>query len=216
MTEEKGKKLELFKELLKRCVIPLASAVVLVVFYAAYITKVRQALEINWHAILDKTFFILAILVIAYWVKMVSVGVFNWYAARVAEQTSTTIDEEFIPLFKKVTSIIIWAIAFIIVLSYLGVNITALITTLGVASLAIALAAKDTISNVIAGFLIMIDRPFKIGDRIKLPSGEKVEVLYIGHRRSKFRAQDGSIVIVPNLDLSKSKIVNYTYSGKFK
>jgi MscS family membrane protein len=203
-------------ELLKRCIFPFISALALGLFYTAYITKVRKALEINWHGVIDKTFFVLAILILAYWIKMITVGVFNWYASKVAEQTATTIDEEFIPLFKKVAAIVIWAIAIIIVLSYLGVNITALITTLGVASLAIALAAQDTISNVIAGFLIMIDRPFKTGDKIKLPSGEEVEVLYIGHRRSKFRAQDGSIIIMPNLELSRSKIVNYTYSGKFK
>ncbi len=58
----------------------------------------------------------------------------------------------------------------------------------------------------------MIDRSFKIGDRIKLPTGELVEVLDIGVRRSKFLSEDKAIVIVPNLDLSKKKIVNYTYS----
>jgi small-conductance mechanosensitive channel len=92
-----------------------------------------------------------------------------------------------------------------------GVNISALITTLGITSLAIALAAQDTIANIISGFLIMIDRPFRIGDRIKLPSGEPVSVLDIGVRRSRFLGEDGSVIIVPNLDLSKSKIVNITY-----
>jgi len=209
-----AKRISLIIELLKRCIAPLVSAVVLGLFYTAYITQVKKALTINWHAIIEKVFFVLAVLVLAYWVRMVAIALFNWYAARFASRTSTKIDDEFIPLFKKVTSIIIWAVGIIIVLSYLGINITALITTLGVASLAIALAAQDTISNVIAGFLIMIDRPFKVGDEIKLPSGEKVNVLHIGHRRSKFRGEDGAIIIVPNLDLSKSKIVNYTYENR--
>jgi small-conductance mechanosensitive channel len=114
-------------------------------------------------------------------------------------------------LFKRVTDIFIWIIALIILLSRFGVNISALIATLGVSSLAIALAAQDTIANVIAGFLIMIDRPFCVGDEIKLPSGEKVRVLDIGIRRSKFSGDEKAIIIVPNLDLSKSKIINYTY-----
>ncbi len=97
-------------------------------------------------------------------------------------------------------------------MSHFGININALVAALGVSSLAIALAAQDTIANLIAGFLIMIDRPFKIGDRIKLPTGEMVDVLDIGIRRSKFLSEDKAIVIVPNLDLSKKKIVNYTYS----
>ena len=83
---------------------------------------------------------------------------------------------------------------------------------MGISSLAIALAAQDTIANIIAGFMIMVDRPFRLGDKIKLPSAEVVKVLDIGVRRSKFLSQDNdAIIIVPNLELSKSKIVNYTY-----
>ena len=99
----------------------------------------------------------------------------------------------------------------LIILPFYGVNISALIAALGVASLAIALAAQDTIGNIIAGFMIMIDRPFRIGDKIKLPSGEIVGVLDIGLRRSKFASEEKAVIIVPNLELSKSKIVNYTF-----
>ncbi|MBN3041274.1 MAG: mechanosensitive ion channel, partial [Candidatus Omnitrophica bacterium] len=83
-------------------------------------------------------------------------------------------------------------------------------------SLAIALAAQDTIANIISGFMIMIDRPFRVKDIIKLPSGEKVEVLEIGVRRSRFLSEEKAIIIVPNLELSKSKIVNYTYAEEYK
>ena len=78
-------------------------------------------------------------------------------------------------------------------------------------SLAVALAAQDTIANLIAGFLIMVDQPFRVGDRIKLPSGEIVTVKEVGIRRSKFFLEDQAIIIVPNLDLSKNKIVNFSY-----
>jgi small-conductance mechanosensitive channel len=137
---------------------------------------------------------------------------FNWYKLNIASKTKTKLDDRFIPFFTKTTNVILWIIALIILLSHFGVNINALVAALGVSSLAIALAAQDTIANLIAGFLIMIDRPFKIGDRIKLPTGEMVEVLDIGVRRSKFLSEDKAIVIVPNLDLSKKKIVNYTYN----
>jgi len=61
----------------------------------------------------------------------------------------------------------------------------------------------------------VIDRQGLLRGRpIKLPSGEKVKVLDIGIRRSKFASDDKAIIIVPNLDLSKSKIVNYAYGGK--
>ena len=205
-----SKHANLAAEILKRCIMPFISAAILFAFYGAYITNVRSALAINWHTVIEKIFFILAVLVIAYWLKMISTGFFNWYAATVAERTRSNLDEEFIPLFRKVVGIILWIIAIVIILSYFGLNISALIATLGVGSLAIALAAQDTISNIIAGFLIMIDRPFKVGDDIKLPTGERVKVLKIGNRRSQFRGDDGALIIVPNLDISKSKIVNYS------
>ena len=57
----------------------------------------------------------------------------------------------------------------------------------------------------------MIDRPFRMGDKVKIPSGEIVTVLDIGIRRSTFLSDEKAVIIVPNLDLSKSKIINYTY-----
>jgi small-conductance mechanosensitive channel len=154
----------------------------------------------------------LSLIIIAFWLQRASGAFFNWYKLNIASKTKTKLDDRFIPFFAKTTNVILWVIALIILLSHFGININALVAALGVSSLAIALAAQDTIANLIAGFLIMIDRPFKIGDRIKLPTGEMVEVLEIGIRRSKFLSEDKAIVIVPNLDLSKKKIVNYTYS----
>jgi len=99
----------------------------------------------------------------------------------------------------------------------LGVNINALVTTIGASSLVIAYGCKDTLSNIIAGLVLMADRPFRVGDIITLPSGEKVMVLNIGLRRSKFlESPDGDepskVVILPNSNLAKSKIKNYTYA----
>ncbi len=128
-----------------------------------------------------------------------------------ATRTATSLDDEFLPLLKKISVLLVWLIVILITLSRFGINTNGLIAALGVSSLAIALAAQDTISNIIAGFLIIVDRPYRINDTIKLPSGEKVKVLEIGLRRSKFMSEDKAIIIVPNLELSKSKIVNYTY-----
>ena len=165
-----------------------------------------------WHKeYLDKIFISLLILFITYWVFKISSAIFGWYAVNIAAKTKTDLDDKFIPLFKRLAVTIIWAIGLLVLLSKIGININAFIATLGVGSLAIALAAQDTIANIIAGFLIMIDRPFCVGDIIRLPSGEEVKVLDIGVRRSRFISEDKAIIIVPNLELSKSKIINYTY-----
>ena len=193
--------------LLKGSILPLIiGAVIFLLFCFIY-----GRYGVHYKEYLDKISGALLIIFITYWVFKIAVALFNWYAINIAAKTATKLDDKFIPLFKRIAITIIWTIGFIILLSRLGININALVATLGVSSLAIALAAQDTIANIIAGFLIMIDRPFCVGDTIKLPSGEKVEVLDIGIRRSKFLSEDKGIIIMPNLELSKSKIINYTY-----
>ncbi|MFH1867799.1 MAG: mechanosensitive ion channel domain-containing protein [Candidatus Omnitrophota bacterium] len=142
-------------------------------------------------------------------------GFLSWYGAVVAAKTASEFDDKLVPLASRVIKVVIWVVAFIIILPLYGLNISALIATLGVSSLAIALAAKDTISNMIAGFLIMLDAPFLKGDKVKLPTGDMAVVLDVGLRRSTFLSEDKTgVIILPNLDLSNSKMVNYTKAEK--
>ncbi|MFH1783604.1 MAG: mechanosensitive ion channel domain-containing protein [bacterium] len=201
-----------FMAILKGSIFPVVlGAAVFVMFKLS-----RARYGMGKDAYTDKIFSAFLVLFITYWVYRIAVVLFGWYAVNVAAKTKTELDDKFVPLFQRMTVTIIWAIGLIMLLSRFGVNINALVATLGVGSLAIALAAQDTIANIISGFLLMIDRPFSIGDDIKLPSGERVRVIEIGVRRSKFVLEDEAIVIVPNLELSKSKIINYTYKGAKK
>jgi len=202
---------KLLPQVVKRGLFPFFIIVLTAGAYVAYSIEFRVSLSEYANKLIQKGFSIVFILSISFLLHRVCTAAFEWYKVNVAQKTATHLDDEFIPLFRRMAHTILWIIALIIVLSKLGININALIATLGVSSLAIALAAQDTIANVIAGFLIMVDRPFRTGDSIKLPSGDKVEVLDIGIRRSKFISQDGSIIIVPNVDLSKKQIVNFTY-----
>jgi len=207
---------KLLPQIAKKSILPLFIIGLTVALYLSYSIKVGAILSERANELIHRGFAVVFILAAAFLLQRISTASYEWYKVNVAQKTRTRLDDEFIPLLRRATHTLIWVIALIIVLSKLGININALIATLGVSSLAIALAAKDTIANIIAGFLIMIDRPLRIGDKIKLPSGEKVEVLDIGIRRSKFLAEDGAIIIVPNLDLSKSKIVNFTYGEERK
>lgn len=192
--------------------LPLAVALLLSLLSIVYAMYFKPLVTDRAHVYLTRAFFaLLAVTGAAALQRFVSAAL-RWYALNVATKTKTKFDDEFLPLLRKIANIAIWVIAFLTILTNFGVNVTVIIATLGVTSLAIALAAQDTIANIIAGFLIMLDRPFRIGDEIKLPSGERVRTLDIGVRRSRFvNLDDGSIVIVPNLDLSKSKVTNYTY-----
>lgn len=206
--EKKEQKLSL--SILKKCILPLISIIILGFFYGTYLRGIKASIKFDTTELADKGFFILAVIIATYWARVILYVVFKWYTEKALNRDTLLISKEFLPLIKRVLNLLLWIIALTIVLSYLGINITGLIATLGVASLAISLAAQDTIANIIAGFLIMIDRPFSVNDEIKIPTGERVKVIHIGIRRSRFRAEDNSTIIVPNVDLSKSKIVNYS------
>ncbi|HDN85773.1 MAG: hypothetical protein DRP68_02650 [Candidatus Omnitrophota bacterium] len=202
----------IFLEISKKVLLPFLFFIILGSLYFIYRYRFANFLSSFTQTQIAKyirTFFIINF---TFLFQRVIGGIFSWYEKKVALQTKTRLDEELIPLLRRTAKIGLWVISLLIILPLFGVNITALVTTLGVGSLAIALAAQDTIANIIAGFMIMIDRPFRIGDRIKLPTGEVVTVLDIGIRRSKFSLDDQAIIIVPNLELSKNKIVNFTYA----
>ena len=190
--------------------------VIILLAVLALFCLIQQGYDFGQSKYLKDALVFLTIFIVTFWVFKINLALFDWYAQNVAAKTQTNLDDKFIPLFKRLSSTIIWSLGLIVFLGRLGVNINALVATLGVGSLAIALAAQDTISNIIAGFLIMIDHPFSVGEEIKLPSGEKVKVLDIGIRRSKFLSQDEAIVIMPNLELSKSKITNYSQLKNIK
>lgn len=199
-------------QILKKSLLPVFIAVIAGALYFFHLFKFKSAISVDANKLILKAVLAVSILVMTLWAQRISAVLFAWYSSHIAPKTKSSLDDEFMPLLRKLSNICIWIIGLLVILTNLGVNIGALIATLGVGSLAIALAAQDTIANIIAGFLIMLDRPFRINDEIKLPSGEKVKVLDIGIRRSRFLGlEDGSVIIVPNLDLSKSKIINFTY-----
>ena len=198
-------------EIIKKTFLPLILLLLSIGAYLAYKIKVAPTISPELTHALKKYIGTIFVLCIAFMLQRFAGGLLGWYKENVAAKTKSRLDDKLIPLFRRTVKVIIWVLAFLVILPFYGVNINALIAALGVGSLAIALAAQDTIANVIAGFLIMVDAPFREGDKIKLPSGENAIALEIGVRRSKFLAEDKAIIIVPNLDLSKSKIVNYTY-----
>ncbi len=130
---------------------------------------------------------------------------------RHAQRTSSKLNEAIFPLIKRVVNTIVALIALIIVLDHFGQDVSSFVVSLGIGSLAIALAAQDTLANMIAGFVIMIDRPFRVGDRIQLPSGEVGDVYEIGIRSTKIPDFDNNLIVSPNADLIKGRVVNYSY-----
>ena len=198
-------------EITKKSFLPVIILLGIIVSYIYYTFRLAPNLSVEFQQNLKKYLSTIFIISVTFIIQRIIEGILCWYKENIASKTVTRLDDELIPFLRRFLKVILWIIALLVILPLYGVNINALIATLGVGSLAIALAAQDTIANIISGFMIMLDKPFRIGDKIKLPSGELVEVLDIGVRRSKFSSEDKAIIIMPNLELSKSKIINYTY-----
>jgi small-conductance mechanosensitive channel len=117
----------------------------------------------------------------------------------------------------RVTSVSLWAVILLTAASELGINVTGIVAALGIVGLAMAFAAQDTIENIIAGIFLMVDRPFREGDRILLP--KKIGSLYsswgdvteVGLRTTRVRSTDGVLLTIPNKNLTKDTIANFNH-----
>jgi len=111
---------------------------------------------------------------------------------------------------ETVTKIILIAVGGMIFLDNLGISLTPLVTTLGVGSLAVAIALQDTLGNFFAGLYIKADRPVQRGHYVRLESGQEGYVDHIGWRSTRIRALQNNIVVVPNSKLAQqTTIVNF-------
>ncbi|MEW6053630.1 MAG: mechanosensitive ion channel domain-containing protein [Nitrospirota bacterium] len=121
---------------------------------------------------------------------------------------ATGLRKDVVPLVENVFKIFIIAAALMGILTIWEVNITPLLASAGIVGVAIAIAAKDTLSNFFGGISIFMDRPYKIGDYIVLETGERGEVVAIGIRSTRIQTRDDILITIPNSIIANSKIVN--------
>lgn len=125
--------------------------------------------------------------------------------------------ETSVPSSGLATTLVKWTIILIGVLTaleVLGVSIIPLITALGVGGLAVALALKDTLTNLFAGIHIMVEKSVRVGDFIKLETGQEGYVEDITWRTTRIKMLPNNILIVPNNNLSQSVVTNYSLPDK--
>ncbi len=107
------------------------------------------------------------------------------------------------------TKIVFIAAGGMIVLDNLGISLTPIITTLGIGSLAVAIALQDTLGNFFAGLYLKADRPIETGHYVRLESGQEGFVDRIGWRSTQIRTLQDNIVVVPNNKLAQTIITNF-------
>lgn len=169
-------------------------------------------IPLGWRDDVNRLFFV-AYLILGYiTIYRLIGGLSEWYCQTYVTKTDAAFDNQFLAFFRHIAIIILTVACIIIVLDRYNIEVTALVTTLGIGSLAIALAAQATLGDIISGFMIMIDRPYRVGDRIEIMELKTWgDVIEIGLRSTRITTRDSRTISVPNSVISKGLVVNYTY-----
>lgn len=121
----------------------------------------------------------------------------------------TRVSEEFYSFIFKTMNVIIWMLAGMTILELWNINVFAFVAGLGLAGMAVALAAQDTLKNIFGSLSILMDQTFKKGDWIKTATVEGI-VEEIGFRTTAIRQKDKGLVSIPNAKLADDAIINYS------
>ena len=157
---------------------------------------------------------IAALLILIIGVPLIKLA--KMYLRRLFDRTDV-IDESIENFIFRIAGVAMWAILLLTAVNELGINVTGLVAALGIVGLAVAFASQDTMENIIAGIFIIIDRPFREGERILLP--KKIGGLYsswgdvqeIGLRTTTVRSTDGVMLTIPNKQLTKDAVANFSH-----
>ena len=125
----------------------------------------------------------------------------------ITNQTESTLDDQLVPVIRKVVKLVILGLGLILILDRLDVNITALLAGISLGGLALALAAQDTLKNFFGSIMIFVDRPFQIGDAVSFDGVEGV-IEEVGLRSTRIRTFANSLVYTPNGTLADKVIDN--------
>ena len=178
----------------------IAAAIDIVASYAAIPAKLSRLADIF--------FIVAAALQMAIWAREIILGVIR---SRVGEDPGASTLGNAMSLIRIFVNIVVFAIALVVILDNLGVNVTALVAGLGIGGIAIGLAAQGIFSDLFAALSIVFDRPFRRGDTVRYGTGTDVTVgtvERIGLKTTRLRSQTGEQVIMANTKLLEQELRN--------
>lgn len=150
---------------------------------------------------------VLIVLSIAWLITRLLDSLFKQYLAPLAAKTESDLDDQLLPIISKGTKIVVWALALVVALNNAGYDVGAVLAGLGIGGLALAMAAKDTVSNIFGGFTIFTDRPFTLNERVRI-SGFDGTIKEIGIRSTRLQTLAGTMVTIPNSKFADSPVEN--------
>ncbi len=124
-----------------------------------------------------------------------------------AARTDSKLDDQLIPLLRKVSKVFVGILTFLLVVQNLGYSVSGLLAGLGIGGLAFALAAQDTLANLFGSVTVLVDRPFRVGDWIAVEGAEGT-VEEIGLRSTRIRTFARTLISIPNKAVANATIIN--------
>ncbi len=161
-------------------------------------------------AVLTKGFTIVIAWTLTYMaLKFIDLAMSYWRQRARPEGSDRGFEDQLFPVIRKSLKVFIVVVGVLVTLDNIGVNITAALASLSIGGLAIGLAAQDTLANLFGAVAVFVDKPFRIGDQIKLTDVEGT-VESIGMRSTRVRNLDGHVVTIPNKTMGNAAITNVT------
>lgn len=139
----------------------------------------------------------------------------RYWKQKAAGESERAFDEQLFPIIRKTLKVFLVVVAVLLTSDNLGLKITSVIASLSIGGLALGLAAQDTLANLFGAVSVFVDKPFRIGDRIKLDAIDGT-VEAIGLRSTRIRNLDGHLITVPNKTMGSATITNVTRRPNIK
>jgi small-conductance mechanosensitive channel len=176
----------------------------LMVLASLYTALQSLALPLRFEQLVSKLIFVLVLLVVFYFPARIATLALRRLGQKEPQLQRVTQPATFF------TKLLFTLVALVILLENFGIHLTAIWTTLGIGSVAVALALQETLSNFFAGLYLLVDRPISPGDYIKLDSGHEGYVVRVGWRATSLRSLSYNMVFLANSALAKAVITNYS------
>ena len=183
-----------------------------IIFYVVIIVGFKIGIqhfefETATYGSIVNTFFILIIVVLL--LRIITNFAKHWLKEW-ADKTESTADDRLIPLVAKILKTVTIILGLFFIFDTWNINLSPLLATAGIAGIAIGFAVRDSLANILGGIQLVLDKTFKVGDKIELASGEMGVILDIGIRSTKLKTYDNEVIYIPNGTLANSKVKNFT------
>ena len=140
-------------------------------------------------------------------VRFLDTMIQEYLVPKAALKETVVMDEQLVPVVRSSVKVLVWVLGLVMALNNAGYDVAALLAGIGIGGLALAMAAKDSVANIFGGITVFADKPFRVGDRIRVQEHDGM-VEEVGLRSTRIRTLAGPVVVVPNHKFTDSVLEN--------